>query len=121
MGSHLEHFGGLGGDLCRNGWSMKMSTTMAFWLHFRVLGGLVGGSRGYLEASWREVGLSWAILASSWDLMAACWKKDGEEERRLRNWMKNGWLEATKHGLPRSGLARTGRCLELEFRDLERS
>ena len=30
---------GLGGDLCRNGRSVKMSTTMAFWLHFRVLGG----------------------------------------------------------------------------------
>ena len=94
---------------------------MAFWLHFRVLGGLVGGSRGYLGASWREVGLSWAILASSWDLMAACSREDGEEERRLRNWMKNGWLEATKPASAGGGLARTGRCLELEFRDLERS
>ena len=61
--------GGLGSDLCRNGRSVKMSTTIAFWLHFRVLGGLVGGSWGYLGASWREVGLSLAILASSLDLV----------------------------------------------------
>ena len=60
----LGILGGLGGDLCRNGRSVKMSTTMAFWLHFRVLGGLVGGSWGYLGASWPEVGVSWAILAS---------------------------------------------------------
>ena len=63
----LGILGGLGGDLCRNGRSIQMSTTMVFWLHFQVLGGLVGGSWGYLAASWREVGLSWAILASSWD------------------------------------------------------
>ena len=64
----LSILGSLEGDLCRNGRSVKMNTPMAFWLHFRVLGRLVGGSWGYLGASWREVGLSWAILASSWDL-----------------------------------------------------
>ena len=103
---------------------MKMSTTIAFWLHFRVLGGLVGGSRGYLEASWREVGLSWAILASSWNLMEACWKKDGEEERRDRTWSEIGWLKvmnAGSGGFAGSKIARTGGCLELDFRDLERS
>ena len=105
---------------------MKMSTTIAFWLHFRVLGGLVGGCRGYLEASWREVGLSWAILASSWDLMAACWDKDGEEEQRdanlERNWVAKSNEMCFYRGLPGAAggiLARTGRCLELEFRDLE--
>ena len=100
---------------------MKMSTTIAFWLHFRVLGSLVGGCRGYLEASWREVGLSWAILASSWDLMAACWDKDGEEEQRDAN-LKGNWVAKSNEMRSAGGiLARTGRCLELEFRDLERS
>ena len=60
----LGILGGLGADLCRNRGSVKMSTTMEFWPHLRVLGGLVGGSWGYLEASWPEVELSWAILAS---------------------------------------------------------
>ena len=77
MSGHLEAdwgvilgiFGGLGGDLCTNGRNVKMSTTVEFWLHLRVLGGLVGGSWGYLGASWPEVGVSWAILASSWDLV----------------------------------------------------
>ena len=68
-----------------------MSTSIAFWLHFRVLGGLVGDPRSYLEISWREVGVSWAILASRWDLMAACWKKDGEEERRDAN-LERTWV-----------------------------
>ena len=67
----LGILGEFGSDLCRNGRSVKMSTTMEFWLHFRVLGGLVGGSWGYLGASWREVGLSWAILASNWDLVGS--------------------------------------------------
>ena len=53
--------------------------------------------------------------------MVACWRKDGEDERRLRNWRENEWLEAMKVELPRSGLARVGRCLELEFRDLEKT
>ena len=38
----------LGADLCRNGRSIKMNTPMAFWLHFRALGRLVGGFWGYL-------------------------------------------------------------------------
>ena len=77
MSGHLEAdwgvilsiLGSLGGDLCTNGRNVKMSTTMEFWLHFRVLGGLVGSSWGYLQASWLEVGVSWAILASIWDLV----------------------------------------------------
>ena len=63
----LGILGSLGGDLCRNGRSVKMSTTMAFWLHFRVLGGLVGSLGGYLGRSWPEVGVSWALFASIWD------------------------------------------------------
>ena len=67
----LSILGGLAGDLGTHGRSVKMSTTMEFWLHFRVLGGLVGGSWGYLGASWPEVGVSWAILASIWDLLGS--------------------------------------------------
>ena len=59
----LSILGGLAGDICRHGRSVKMGTTMEFWPHFRVLGDLVGGSWGYLGASWPEVGVSWAILA----------------------------------------------------------
>ena len=67
----LGILGRLGGDLCRNGRSVKMSVTMAFWPQIGGLGGLVGGSWGYLGASWRQVGLSWAILASRWDLVGS--------------------------------------------------
>ena len=59
----LSILGGLAADISRHGRIVKMSTTMEFWLHFRVLGSLVGGSWGYLGASWPEVGVSWAILA----------------------------------------------------------
>ena len=47
----LSILGGLAADLCRHGRGVKMGTTMEFWLHFRVLWGLVGGSCGYLGAS----------------------------------------------------------------------
>ena len=40
----LSIFGGLGSDLEKNGRSVKTNNTTAFWLHFGVLGGLVGGS-----------------------------------------------------------------------------
>ena len=51
--------GGFGSDLCKKGRSIKMTTTMAFRLHFRdlgVLGSVLGGC-------WR---LLWAILVTSW-------------------------------------------------------
>ena len=67
-----------------------MSTTIAFWLHFRVLGGLVGDSRDYLGTSWREVGVSWAILASSWDLVGSMLEESSEDERRYANLRKMG-------------------------------
>ena len=50
---------GLGADLYKNGRSVKTNNTTMFWLHFGVLGGLVGGS-------W---GVFWAILATSWALL----------------------------------------------------
>ena len=62
--------GGLGGDPGRNG-RMKMSTTIAFWLHFRILGGLVG-------CSW---GVFWAILFISWALLGDLGHNLGSLER----------------------------------------
>ena len=82
FGGILSILGGLGDDLCRNGRSVKMSTTIAFWLHFQVLGCLVGGcwailgrlgeKLGYLGRCWPQVG----------SILAACWDKDGEDEPR---------------------------------------
>ena len=60
--------------------------------------------------------------------MAACWKKDGEEERRdanlERTWVtkgNEGWFWGRRPRVAGSKIARTGGCLELDFRDLERS
>ena len=58
-GAILAILKGLGADFGKNGRHVKMSITMAFWPHFGVLGGLVGGS-------W---GLFWVILAKSWALL----------------------------------------------------
>ena len=78
----LSILGGLGVGLCRNGRSVKMSTAIMFWLHFRVLGvwlealgailGHLGEKLGYLGRSWRQDGT----------FLAACWAKDGEDEPR---------------------------------------
>ena len=41
----------------------------------------------------------------------------------MRTWGENGWLKAMndgRDGAAGGGLARVGRCLELEFRDLEK-
>ena len=107
----LSILGGLGGDLCRNGRSIKMSIALAFWLHFRVLGGLAGGS-------WR---LSWGILARSWAILCdlgvklgPCWQDVGTKMAKMsqdrRTWGENGWLEATRDGKGRCGMVRDGRC-----------
>ena len=58
---------------------------MAFWLHFQVLGDLVGGlgailgrlgqKLNYLGRSWRQVGT----------LLAGCWDEDREGEPRSAN------------------------------------
>ena len=82
IGELSQAFWGLGNELCRNDRSLRMSATIAFWLHFRVLGGLVGNSWGYLKESWPEVGVSWAILPQFETFLAACWDKDGEDEPR---------------------------------------
>ena len=63
----LNIFGGLGSDLCEFGRSVKL--TKLRFVHFGVLGGLVGCSREYFGRSWPQVGLSRAILASSWELL----------------------------------------------------
>ena len=51
----LAILGRLGGDLCRNGRSVKMSVTMVLWLQ-------IGGSGGLVVDSWV---LFWAIVAAS--------------------------------------------------------
>ena len=56
--------------------------------------------------------------------MAACWDKDGEEERRDTTYSELGWVKALRYvwgGFAAGKIARTGGCLELDFRDLERS
>ena len=45
-GAFLSIFGGLGSDLKKNGRSVKSNNTTTFWLHFKVLAGLFGGSWG---------------------------------------------------------------------------
>jgi hypothetical protein len=57
-----------------------------------ALGGRVGGSGCYLDASWREVGLSWAILASSWEQHVGTKMAKMSQDRRT--WVNNGWLWA---------------------------
>ena len=42
----LAILGGLGSDLQKNGRSVKTNNSPAFWLHFGVLGGVLGGSWG---------------------------------------------------------------------------
>ena len=84
---------GLGGDLCRNGRSVKMSTTMAFWLHFRVLGGLVGGSKGQ---SWGILARSWAILGDLGVKLGPCWQDVGTKMAKMsqdrRTWGEKEWI-----------------------------
>ena len=43
-GAILSILGGLASDLLKNGRSTKTINATAFWLHFGILGGLVGGS-----------------------------------------------------------------------------
>ena len=74
--------GGLGNDLRRNGRSIKMSTNIAFWLHFRVLGvwlEALGAILGHLDEKFGYHGRSWLQVGT---LLAACWDKDGEDEPR---------------------------------------
>ena len=75
-----------------------MSTTIAFWLHFRVLGvwlealgailGHLGEKLGYLGRSWREVGTLWQHVGG----------KMAKMSEDMRTWGENGWLKATKGG-----------------------
>ena len=72
-GAILAILKGLGADFGKNGRHVKMSITMAFWPHFGVLGGLVGGS-------W---GLFWVILAKSWALLGDLGVKLGTSWRHV--------------------------------------
>ena len=60
---------------------------MAFWLHFRILGDLVGGSWGILARSW-------AILGDLGVKMGPCWQHVGTKMAKMsqdrRTWEKMG-------------------------------
>ena len=80
-GAILAILKGLGADFGKNGRHVKMSITMAFWPHFGVLGGLVGGSWGAFSAI---LGTSWALLGdlgvklgTSWQHVGTKMAKDG--------------------------------------------
>ena len=80
-GAILRIWGGLGSDLSKNGRSVKTNNTTAFWPHFGVLGGLVGGSWGVF---WAILATSWALLgdlgvklATSWQHVGTNMAKDG--------------------------------------------
>ena len=90
---------------------------MAFWLHFRVLGG----------SGWRLLGLSWGILARSWAILGDLggklgpyWQDVGTKMAKMSQdrltWEENGWLWATRYADARGVWARVGGCLELESR-----
>ena len=92
-GAILAILKGLGADFGKNGRHVKMSITMAFWPHFWVLGGLVGGSwrlcwlilalcwamLGHLGAKFGHLGRSWPQVAT---FLARCFDKDAEDELR---------------------------------------
>ena len=84
---------------------------MAFWLHFRVLGGLVGGSRGL---SWGILARSWAILGDLGVKLGPCWQDVGTKMAKMsqdrRTWGENGWLEAMRDGEGWSMLVASGRA-----------
>ena len=83
-GAFWSIFGGLGSDLEKNGRSVKSNNPTTFWLHFGVLGGLVGGS-------W---GVFWAILATSWALLGDLGVKLGTSWQHVGTKMaKDGQLQ----------------------------
>ena len=96
---------------------------MAFWLHFRVLGGVVGGSWGL---SWGILARSWAILGDLGVKMGPSWQDVGTTMAKMsQDWPKMANL-SRKSERGRQGMvtaagirARVGGCPELEFRDFE--
>ena len=70
-GAFLKILGGLGSDLSKNGRSVKTNNSTAFWPHFGVLGGLVGGSWGVFQAI---LGTSWALLGDLGVKLGTSWQ-----------------------------------------------
>ena len=62
----LSILGVLGGDLCKKGRSVKMSTTMAFWPQNGDLGGLGECTWRLLGATSGDLGHKLASLGRSW-------------------------------------------------------
>ena len=89
MGITLTILGGLGGDFCKKGRSIKMNTTMAFGLHFRDLGGLGECTWRLLEATLGDLGHKLASLGRSWrqvgNFLATCWDQDGQRWPKMAN------------------------------------
>ena len=60
-------------------------------------------------------------LERTWSELGASWKKDDEEEQRDANLERTWVTKRNDRQFAGSKIARTGGCLELDFRDLERS
>ena len=74
----------------------------------------LGEKLSYLGRYWRQVGTLWQHVG----------RKMAKKSEEIRTWSELGWLKATRcvsGGFAGSKIARTGGCLELDFRDLERS
>ena len=102
-GAILAILKGLGADFGKNGRHVKMSITMAFWPHFGVLGGLVGGSWGVF---WAILGTSWALLGdlgvklgTSWQHVGIKMAKDG---LRWPTYVEKGHDRCKGRWLPRA-------------------
>ena len=67
-------FARLGSDLRKNGRSRKSNDSIAFWLYFGVLGGVVGGSWGRF---WAILATSWALLGDLGIKLGTCWQHVG--------------------------------------------
>ena len=85
----LSILGGLGGDLCKKGRSIKMSTTMAFWLQNGDLEGLGECTWRLLGATLGDLGHKLASLGRSWrqvgNFLATCWEQDGRRWPKMAN------------------------------------
>ena len=93
----LSILGGLGGDLCKKGRSIKMSTTMAFWLQNGDLGGLGECTWRLLGATLGDLGHKLASLGRSWrqvgNFLATCWEQDGRRWPKMANLSrKSFWM-----------------------------
>ena len=74
LGAILAILKGLWGDFCKNGRSVKVGVTMAFWAQIGVLGVLVGGS---WELFWAILAIRWALLGDVGVKLGTFWQHVG--------------------------------------------